>query len=134
MGVIETVTTVVSAVKKLHDLSNKMRDVEAQTLIVELQQNVVQLKREVVALDARNLDLEEELHEKAAGEDFARRLQLRAGAYYFSGAPPDGQHSGPYSTHCFDKDRKLITLQAQEGAFQAFGKFRCPSCKSPVRE
>ena len=107
-------------VQDLLDLMKKGATVEAQEKIIELRQAALDLQEENIALRQKVRELEQE-HDRDVS------ITKRRGAYW-TGDGTDPRH-GPYCTHCYDADRKLV-LMSRSVDHTLNTCWHCPHCKT----
>ena len=108
------------SVKDVTDLFKKGATIEAQEKIMELRQAALDLQEENIALRQQLRQLEQE-------RDRDLSITKREAAYW-TGDGTDPRH-GPYCTHCYDVDRKLVLMPPLD-AYAGLSFWRCPHCKT----
>jgi len=93
MGVLETAKDVVQIVQKIDNI-------ELYKQILELQSEAIKIVEENLALRDQVRELEDKLRIKD-------KLTYELGCYWI--ATSDGRE-GPFCTHCWDRDNKLVRL------------------------
>ena len=101
------------SIKDIIELVKKGAEIEAQEKIMELRQAALDLQEENIALREKLRDLEEHLNVKS-------QMQFDGTVYWLE---RDETKEGPYCQLCYDKEGKLINLQADSE------RWRCLGCK-----
>ena len=112
---IQLATSVVVAIKKALDVSNRLKDAEIQGILLDAQEKAIELREEVLNLRNDNAPLRENLDAKSA-------LKYDRGAYW---SEVDGSRDGPFCSRCWDADSKRIRMHYW--GLETF--WQCPQCK-----
>lgn len=123
---IQAIQTSIEIVGKLRELSKKVSDTDFKMLLADLSSELgdakleaANLKSELAFLRQENRDLKQRLEQRDNGKPI-----YADGVYRFEG------EDGHFCTSCFDTEQRKIRLRELTGAFKAFGKWECPSCKA----
>jgi len=123
---VQAIQSSIEIVGKLRELSKRVGDADFKMLLADLSNELGDAKLEAANLKAEVAVLREENRELKA------RLEQRESAtprlvdsvYRFEGV------DGNFCTACFDVSQRRVRVRQLTGAFTAFGKWECPSCKA----
>ena len=99
-------------IKDLYKIFQEAGKIEEYEKIIKLQDDSFRNRERIEELLMENKELRERL--TVAGE-----IKLQNNAYYIG-------ERGPFCMHCYDDERKLITLPERPG----FETLHCPKCKN----
>jgi len=128
MDVVASLQSAIDIVGKLRTLSKKIEDADFKMLLADLsgeladaKLDVANLKIELAKLTSENHDLQSQLDRRGSGKP-----KVDKGAYVF---PDDDGH---YCTACYDVRGQQVRLSEMQGAFQRFGRWKCPGCEAVI--
>lgn len=124
--VVQAIQSSIDIVGKLRNLSKKIENADFKMLLADLSSELSDAKLEAANLKAELASLREE------NNDMKSRLEQRSRAkpklvdsvYVFD------DEGGNFCTACFDAKQHKVRVSRLTGAFTAFGKWQCPSCKA----
>lgn len=114
MGWYEAIKDAIGVAQKADniDLTRQLLDVQKE--MMDIQQENFELKKHVQELN--------EIIDKTSHVEYN---DVRNAVYEVL---EDGKENGPYCTHCWEADKKLISL-LKSGAT----RYKCPHCKTEVK-
>jgi len=120
--IVSSISTAITIVKRLNEISNNIKDAEFKNLLADLSLELADTKLRLSEIIVENSELIDELsklkHSKEIGED----LEFRDGLYYTKAG------DGPFCPGCYDSAGNKIRVTEQTREFSVFGKFKCPTC------
>ena len=126
VDIISALQTSIDIVGKLRALSKKVEEAEFKMLLADLSSELGDAKLEAANLKIdlatereKNAALSGKLAERQSGNPI-----MSDSCYGFEG------EEGLFCTSCFDVNSRRVRVKALTGAFKAFGKWECPSCKA----
>lgn len=124
--IVQSLQSSIEIVGKLRELSKKVGDADFKMFLADLSSELgdakleaANLKTELAALREENAALRERIERRES-----RRPILDDSVYRFDG------EDGHFCTSCFDVKQAKVRVRLLTGAFKAFGKYECPSCKA----
>ena len=123
---IQALQSSIEIVGRLKSLAKKVENAEFKMLLAELSGDLGNAKLEVANLKVELASLREENErlKEAAVIRSAGQPAVVDDVYSFPG------QEGLFCTACYDVNRRQVRVKALAGAFTAFGKWECPSCKA----
>ena len=126
MDIVNSLQNAISIAGKLRDLSKKIEDADFRMYWADLSNELAEakleaanLKIELAKLTTRCYELEQKTLQVSSD-----RPTLSDGVYKFE------NDAGQYCTACFNLHSKKVQVTSVDMKISAFGKWRCPSCKS----
>jgi len=123
--ILGTVTTVVSTVKKLGEITKKIQDAETNNTIADLSLGIAELKLQIVDLLEENRELKVQLAAAHEIFDVREKLEVRKNLYYFKAEVTD-RPEGPYCPSCLDSKGKLVLMS--DNPMRRHGRYLCSAC------
>lgn len=123
---VQAIQSSIEIVSRLRALSKKIGDAEFKMLLADLSSELgdakleaANLKSELASLTEENRQLKQQLERRESSSPI-----LDDSVYKFEG------EEGHFCTSCFDVNQRKVRVRLLTGAFTAFGKWECPSCKA----
>ena len=114
---LESFSNVLSLIARVKQAADKFRDADMNNIIADLSEAGSKLRLQVVTLEAENARLKGET---------PPGIVKRGEAYYREPAI-SGQACGPFCTHCWEVESKMVSLHRE--MLPDFGTHSCPGCK-----
>jgi len=94
---------------------------------IDLYQKVLEIQKKLLEMQKTIQGLEEDNQELKKKLEIKEKIYYRDNAYWFK--DKEGKENGPYCSHCWDFENKLMHLHSCPG----FKFFKCPHCKNVVK-
>jgi len=95
---------------------------------VELLKQILDMQKAMQEMQQENYDLKKSNEELKALWDVAKRIDYSKGRGAVFVIDDDGSRQGPYCTHCWEVNKKTISMHRRSASY-----YECPHCKAGVK-
>ena len=131
---LATFDAMVTAYKKVRELSEKIHDADLRTAIADLYLGMADLKVSLADSREEIAALRQELLASEEKKKIRNRIRVDGPLRYLTDPDP-GMHEGPFCSLCLERDDQLISLTGpSRSPVNDSMLWRCPACKQTITD